>query len=316
MNKTANCIRMLKLLYDRKNVVSRKELSEYLGTNIRNISEYKLELENAGYTIESVPGAYGGYRLVINSLLPVPMIEDEEFKALHEARKYLRVHDDFPLSSSFENAMMALSCVLYQSDISKSEYLQSVTQSDNQKISTYIKQIDEAIRNNQEIIFSYKRARNDNFYEVKLQPYAYFYKDTRYYVNGYTIKTKTKSYRNYVISEERMKDLFVNTKRFSKDEDYKLSDYVGRSSVYKGEEINLVLKVNKDIAYYVKERVNGYNYSVEEYDDYVLVRTSFDNEFICDSYVLSLAGNVEVIEPIEVRERIKNKLIEMVSKYE
>lgn len=315
MNKTANCIKMLKLLYDRKGIVSRKELAEYLDTNIRNISEYKSELEAAGYVIDSIPGAYGGYKLDIHSLLPVPMIEDEEYQALYEARKYLSVHDDFPLMSSFENAMMSLNCVLYQNDTSHSEYLQSVMSNDNQRISSYIKQIDEAIRNNNEIIFMYKTVNGSNFYEVHLQPYAYFYKDTKYYVNGYVTNTKKKAYHNYVINEERMKDLQVTSKRFSKDEFYKLSDYVGKSSVYKGEEIHLVLKVNKEIAYYVKERINGYNYSVEEFEDYVIVRTTFDSAFICDSYVLSLGSNVEVLEPEDVRERIHSKIEGMLSLY-
>ena len=57
------------------------------------------------------------------------------------------------------------------------------------------------------------------------------------------------------------------------------------------------------------------NYSVEEFEDYVIVRTTFDSAFICDSYVLSLGSNAEVLEPEDVRERIHSKIEGMLGLY-
>ena len=59
MNRAALCIRMLTLLNSR-GLLSKTELAELLETNVRNIPEFKRELEIAGYTIDSIPGRYGG----------------------------------------------------------------------------------------------------------------------------------------------------------------------------------------------------------------------------------------------------------------
>ena len=66
-----------------------------LETNIRNISEYRKELEEAGYRIESTTGKYGGYRLLPNSLFPVVSLRKDELQAVKEAQSYLKSHGDF-----------------------------------------------------------------------------------------------------------------------------------------------------------------------------------------------------------------------------
>ena len=53
MGKTANCIMMLQILNVR-DIVKISELSEMLETNPRNIIEYRKELEEIGYYIDSV----------------------------------------------------------------------------------------------------------------------------------------------------------------------------------------------------------------------------------------------------------------------
>ena len=71
MNRCALCLQMLRLLKAR-GMMSRQELADELQTNIRNLSEFRKELETAGYVIESTTGRYGGYRLVEEEALQVP----------------------------------------------------------------------------------------------------------------------------------------------------------------------------------------------------------------------------------------------------
>ena len=59
MSKTLMCIKMLELLNTGR-VFKATELANLLETNVRNIIEYKKELEEAGYYISSVLGRYGG----------------------------------------------------------------------------------------------------------------------------------------------------------------------------------------------------------------------------------------------------------------
>ena len=54
------------------------ELAEQLETTPRNIIEYKKELETAGFYIISMPGRYGGYKLVKETLCPTVKLTEKE----------------------------------------------------------------------------------------------------------------------------------------------------------------------------------------------------------------------------------------------
>ena len=49
--------------------MTREELAQELNTNVRNILEYRKELEEVGYVIEGTTGKYGGYQLKSGTLL-------------------------------------------------------------------------------------------------------------------------------------------------------------------------------------------------------------------------------------------------------
>ena len=88
MGKTANCLKMLQLLSSGR-VYKGQELADILETNVRNIAEYRTELEQAGYFIEGIPGKYGGYHLIADRLIPSVKLTDEEQNALSSGSEYL-----------------------------------------------------------------------------------------------------------------------------------------------------------------------------------------------------------------------------------
>lgn len=59
MGKAAMCLKMLQLLNSGA-VYKAPEIAAFLETNTRNVIEYKKELEEIGYFINSIPGRYGG----------------------------------------------------------------------------------------------------------------------------------------------------------------------------------------------------------------------------------------------------------------
>ena len=104
MGKTSNCLKMLQILSSRR-VYKGQELADILETNIRNIAEYRTELEMAGYYIEGIPGKYGGYRLITQSVIPTVRLNEAEQRALSSGAEYLKSRNDFPYSSDYEKAM-------------------------------------------------------------------------------------------------------------------------------------------------------------------------------------------------------------------
>ena len=97
MGKTSNCLKMLQILSSGR-VYKGQELADILETNVRNIAEYRTELEMAGYYIEGIPGKYGGYRLITQSVIPTVRLNEAEQRALSSGAEYLKSRNDFPYS--------------------------------------------------------------------------------------------------------------------------------------------------------------------------------------------------------------------------
>ena len=113
--KIAQAIKMMNYLASVKKA-SREELANLLETNVRNITEYRKELINAGYDIGYLRGIGGGYFLDGDNILPNPRLKESEKKALLEASSYLNARYDFLNKNEFN---VALGKVLNSSYVNK-----------------------------------------------------------------------------------------------------------------------------------------------------------------------------------------------------
>ena len=102
--KIAQAIKMMNYLASVKKA-SREELANLLETNVRNITEYRKELINAGYDIGYLRGIGGGYFLDGDNILPNPRLKESEKKALLEASSYLNARYDFLNKNEFNVAL-------------------------------------------------------------------------------------------------------------------------------------------------------------------------------------------------------------------
>lgn len=109
MGKTANCIKMIRILSD-GNVHGISELAQKLETNPRNIIEYRKEIEEAGYIIIGVPGKYGGYKIIKEDMFPCLKLTQKERVALSSGAGYLKARNDFPQKVEYESAMEKVFC--------------------------------------------------------------------------------------------------------------------------------------------------------------------------------------------------------------
>lgn len=109
MGKTANCIKMIKILSDGA-IHGISELAQKLETNPRNIIVYRDEIESAGYPVIGAPGRYGGYRIVKQEMFPCPKLTRDEKNALSAGAGYLKARNDFPQRESYESAMEKIFC--------------------------------------------------------------------------------------------------------------------------------------------------------------------------------------------------------------
>ena len=111
MSKTSNSIKMLQILNSGR-LYKISELAELLETNPRNISEYKKELEDCGYIINSISGKYGGYYLDKSILIPTIALSEKEQNIYNEGLNYLLSRDDFLTKKEYINAASKISSKL------------------------------------------------------------------------------------------------------------------------------------------------------------------------------------------------------------
>ena len=81
------------------------EFAEEFETNSRNITEYRKELEDAGYVIITIPGKYGGYKLHKEDLFPTLKLSSEEKDALNECFSFVLKQQDFLKKKELFRAM-------------------------------------------------------------------------------------------------------------------------------------------------------------------------------------------------------------------
>ena len=114
MGKAAMCIQMLQILNTGR-VYKISELAEMLETNPRNIVEYKKELEECGYYIDTIPGRYGGYKLDITHTIPTLHLSEPEKEALMESYKFVIAKNSFMHKQYYEKAMAKITSSIYES---------------------------------------------------------------------------------------------------------------------------------------------------------------------------------------------------------
>ena len=117
MSKTSNCIRLLQIL-SRHELLSISELANEVDTNPRNIIEYKTELEDMGYNIESIRGRYGGYIMREGTTLPSTLLSNEEIESLIKTEAYLKSKKDPVANEAFDKAISKVTQTHAASDFS------------------------------------------------------------------------------------------------------------------------------------------------------------------------------------------------------
>lgn len=115
MGKTSICIEMLKMLNTGR-TIKISEFANLFETNPRNIIEYRKELEDAGYSIITIPGKYGGYKLEKDDLFPVLKLTNDEKLALNDCFSFILKQQDFTKKKELFSVMGKVCSSYYSSN--------------------------------------------------------------------------------------------------------------------------------------------------------------------------------------------------------
>ncbi len=317
MNRSALCIQMLHILYGRKQPISKEELATLLETNPRNISEFKKELEVAGYLIESTTGKFGGYRLNENSIFPSLALTSKEKEAINEALDYLKVQKNFIYYDGFESAMNKVKAKHKNEDSNaQTIYINDAKHHLSEVENKMLEVIKDAQQKQKMITFTYRSTHSETFEERSVHPYEIIVSSDGVYLLAYDVtKNKEHNYKYFKVIEERMKEVNTSKQAFSKDITFKMQNHIGKNTLMKDlHEVELEI-------YGIHARLVN-----EKKLDNVIEKTLKNNvlhltfmmegELRLKNFILSLGKDAKVIGPQHIKDAIALEIKEMSERYE
>lgn len=304
MNKTALAIRMLELLYS-YGKLDRKQLSELLETTPRKIIDLKIELETAGYYIESTTGKNGGYRLKDRLILPTLNLTESQKKSLLYAYEYLKMKNDFlyqkELNEVIEKVKIVSNTDYYDGSII---YQKEESHSDISK--DIIEKIEDCIQKKLRIYLEYQSLSSKNIKSYCVEPYWVIYFEKSFYLIGYEINKN--GFRMFKLVNQRLKSMkFTNEKFIALD--YKLDKIIGQFGLIKNDLFQVEFLVKGLEARLLYERKIGINDKKEWIDDDTLkIETTVEGIYWIKKLLLSIIKDVEVISPAYLKGEIISDL--------
>ncbi len=314
--RTALSIKMLQILYGSHKVINREELAKQLDTNVRNISEFKRELEVAGYNIISTSGKYGGYRLDDYSLFPSLTLDSKEIEAINESLNYLSIQSEFIEYEAFMTAMNKVKAKVRDRNVNtQTIYLKNSSYHISSETKKMLSLIQNAKDNQHTMSFDYSSLGNDEITKRLVHPYVVIMNQEGAYLLAYEItKGKDKMFKFFKIIESRMSNVKLTEIKFTKDSNFKVNDYSGKHGLLKGlheaeivvSGLNATWLNEKEIENVISKRFDN---------DKLYLHFVMEGEYRLKSFLLSLGSSCKVISPEKLKQEIELEVSQMIQNY-
>lgn len=300
-------LNILTYLYNRQYLVKGSELSEHFKLSSRSIRRIISELRSIGYNIESISGPNGGYKLnKSNVILPVRLSEVE--------RNHWQTIENTILSSDInqkDEVLNTLKIISIQSQLS-TNYVPEVyvTKQLNanlkSKMEKFHQTLTDAMQNKQRVQIIYNNGPKREFRPQQFQIF-----NSVAYIKGY-YDSSSDSFRTLRLS--RFNDIQLINKKYSFNENFEIDNDNSAFSKNIYAQYNVVLKIYPGM-HDILDYVYGDNQSITKYPDYSLLKFSMSGDQMIKQLVYSFGVNCEIIEPLIVRDAIKQELNEISGRY-
>ena len=304
MGKAAMCIQMLQILNTGRGYKI-SELAEMLETNPRNIVEYKKELEECGYYIDTIPGRYGGYKLDKSEILPAFKFTLNEIDVIDEATNYLLTRNDFMLKDKFHGVMTKI-----YSSISKENFINELTVINRYPLAMPEEELNKrydiiktSIINKRVLKLKYVSQKNIEK-EHLYHPYDLFMYNNAWFVIGWCETWNDVIYfkLNRITEISQTSKIFRVCKYYNK-RDY-IDDYGFKNN---GEWYHIEFEAYDTYASLVKERIYGKNQVVLPINEKTtLIKVDMQNKENILVFILGFNKHIKVLEPQWLKDELKD----------
>lgn len=296
--KESRLFRILYYLLEHKKATA-PELAEEFEVSVRTIYRDMDYISSAGIPIYATQGKDGGIAIPDSFTLDKSMFSEEEKEQIVTGLEALIATD----GKNTDELLVKLK-TLFQ--IQKTNWIEVdfsdwFQENPEQNIFNEIKK---AILDRHVISFEYfNHQGNDTF--RRIQPFKLVFKSKAWYVYGFCLLKN--DYRLFKLT--RIKKLDILEDKFLPKENVPILD----TTIMQEDTIMVTLKFDKSMAFRVYDEFS--RESIIEKQDFLYVTTLLPKNVVLYSYVLSFGYHVEIIEPPEVRENMRDRLRKIEEKY-
>ncbi|MEQ8198536.1 MAG: WYL domain-containing protein [Clostridiaceae bacterium] len=313
MSELRNLLQML-LILKRGGKVKAKIIAEKLEVKERQIRRYKETLDEF-FDIESIAGPDGGYRLNQGYFPFKEILTEEEIMNIKFAISALdsfNIKDNEKLSKAIEK--INFSILNNESKMNISEYIipYSVPNKFTEEIVKLKDELYGAILGRRVVHIEY-RDNSGNISEREVEPLKYLiYKGEFYLAANCLLRNELRYFKLARIISCQVSNRKV---QYSGDIDEILKNQEKNSlGIFGGDEYNLALEIKPPLANTVRERLWVENQIIDELPDgRIIFKAKMKGGPELISWVLSMGESVKILEPQELKNKVKEKLGKMIN---
>lgn len=290
---------ILQILINKKNVTA-KELASRFDVSVRTIYRDIDVLSANGVPVYCSQGKGGGISILDNYMIDKAILTDEEQKQVLLSLQSVNVTGQI----NVEDSLIKLRNVFNKNntdwiEIDFSNWEQS--HKEKEKFTA----IKESIIDSKIIKFSYYSTKGEILKRI-VEPYRLVFKGYQWYVYGFCkVRNDFRFFKLTRIDElsvtgeifERRQNIDINTEYSTKESEY----------------IKVKMKISSRMAARVYDE---FRKGIIEFDgnNFIVEADIQKNEYLY-TYFLGYGNDIEVLEPIEVRNKLKNLLKDILKKY-
>lgn len=314
MNRIDRLVAILVYLQS-KRLVTASDIAARFEISLRTVYRDVKALEETGIPIIGEAGR--GYSIESGYHLPPVMFTRDEAAAMITAGKMIEKLSDASLDKFHNQAMEKVRAVLRYSDKEFIETLEnhilvfqpsSGINDDSPNI--YLSKIQKALINKHLLNIEYYSPYNNEASRRQIEPIGICFYSSRWHLIGFC--RLRNEYRDFRI--DRIKQLVESDEIFSREHP-PMKDYFTFMGISKGM-IKVVVRFSNEIAKSIAESKYYFGFLEEESRN-----GSTEMTFLCNTFdwianwLLSFGCNCQVLEPLELKTILKNKVLELADYY-
>lgn len=317
MSKISHLLEMI-ITLQYKGLTTASELAETLEVDKKTIYRYISSLNKANIPVHTKKGRYGGFYIDEEFYMKPSKLSEDEVQSLLMATQILTEENGFTKQKDLQNAVSKIKSFSVNKDI------ELKTLNDNgdfkineigslQNLEDKISKINYSMSRGRALSLNYFSINKSSLTIRKVDPYNLIFKSGAWYIIGYChMKQQVETFK-----VSRIKSLKITDEIYMRPYNFELKDYLEKNwALFTGEKTKVTIKFDKNMDCFIRDTKWHVNQEIKNLEDgSVLFSVYVDETDDIKNWVMGFGKNAEVIEPSQLRDEIKQEIIEMSKKY-